>query len=61
MIEIERYECIKQDFFKYLTVGKIYKIKSKRYVVSDKDDSIILFSIPTYILNILFKKVGENR
>ena len=52
---IEKYKCIMQDTYDNLKLGKIYKIKNKRYVVSDIDDTIILFGITQWQLNNLFK------
>ena len=56
---IEKYKCIMQDTHDKLKLGKIYKIKNKRYVVSDIDDTIILFGITQWQLNNLFKSEVE--
>lgn len=52
---IENYKCINRDIYDKLKLGKIYKIKNKRYIVSDIDDTIILFGITQWQLNNLFK------
>ena len=56
---IEKYKCIMQDTYDKLKLGKIYKIKNKRYIVSDIDDTIILFGITQWQLNNLFKSEVE--
>lgn len=56
---IEKYKCIIQDTYGKLKLGKIYKIKNKRYVVSDINDTIILFGITQWQLNNLFKSEVE--
>lgn len=54
---IEQYRLIVQDTFKNLEVGKIYNIKDNRYIVSDNDETIILYGITQYQLQNMFKKI----
>lgn len=56
---MEKYKCIIQDTCDKLKLGKIYKIKNKRYIVSDIDETIILFGITQWQLNNLFKEVKQ--
>lgn len=56
---IKEYKLIIQDTFNKLELGKTYRIKNNRYIVSDVDDTIILYCVTQYQLNNMFKKV-EN-
>ena len=56
---IEKYKCIMKDTYDKFKLFKIYKIKNKKYVVSDIDDTIILFGITQWQLNNLFKSEVE--
>lgn len=54
---IKEYRLIVQDYFKELKLNKVYKIKDNRYIVSDADDSIKLYSVTKWQLENMFEEV----
>ena len=57
---IEEYKLITHDTFNKLEIGKVYKIKDKRYIVNDRENCI-LYSITKSMLKEMFEKVeGKN-
>lgn len=60
---IKEYELIKQDTLNQLELGKIYKIKNfKNFkaIVSNVNDSIILYHVTNWQLDNMFKEVDAN-
>ena len=56
---IKKYKLIVQDTFNKLELNKIYKIKNNRYIVSDVDDTIILYGVSSWQLKNMFEEVVE--
>lgn len=56
---IKEYKLIVQDHFNELELNKIYKIKDNKYIVSDVNDTIILYRITKWQLENMFKEVEE--
>lgn len=56
---IKKYKLIVQDTSNKLELNKIYKIKNNRYIVSDVDDTIILYGVSSWQLKNMFKEVVE--
>lgn len=54
---IKEYKLVVQDYFNELELGKIYRIKDDRYIVSDVDDTIRLYSVTRWQLENMFKEV----
>ena len=56
---IKKYKLIVQDTSNKLELNKIYKIKNNRYIVSDVDDTIILYGVSSWQLKNMFEEVVE--
>lgn len=56
---IKEYKLIVQDHFNELELNKVYKIKDNKYIVSDVNDTIILYRITKWQLENMFKEVEE--
>lgn len=54
---IKEYKLIVQDYFNELELNKIYKIKDNRYIVSEVDDTIKLYSVTRWQLENMFEEV----
>lgn len=54
---IKEYKLVLQDYFNELELGKIYRIKDDRYIVSDVDDTIRLYSVTKWQLENMFEEV----
>lgn len=56
---IKEYKLIIQDTFKNLKLNKIYKIKDNKYIVSDVDDTIILYGVTKWQLENIFELIEK--
>lgn len=54
---IKKYKLIVNDTFNLLELNKIYKIKNNRLIVSDNDDSIILYGLSNWMIKNMFIEV----
>lgn len=54
---IKKYKLIIQDTSNKLELNKIYKIKNNRYILSDVDDTIILYGVSSWQLKNMFEEV----
>lgn len=57
---IKKYKLIIQDTSNKLELNKIYKIKNNRYIVSDVDDTIILYGVSSWQLKNMFEEVQDD-
>ena len=53
---MKKYKLIVQDTFNKLELNKIYKIKNDRFIVNDRENTI-LYSITQYQLKNMFQEV----